>query len=394
MTKADDSTRRGIAGPLVGGAVAVAALFLGGAFITAPRMERSLASDARRALGGVGVDEDVAMSGQNATLRCGSPLAAADVAVQAVAGVKGIRSVTLDPSCSGATATSVDPSPVPTSAPVTSVPPTTVPATATSTSAPTTTAASTTTTAPSAAPVVSVRLAFGRLVLAGKVGSTNQRDLIAYVVGHAVADGNLTVQLTVDPTVTIDDAVLGRLGTVALAMPVNLASGTAGIVGSKVTVLGVFTDDTHRAAFEQIVRGAGAESQLVLRPNGSAADAAKLQHDMNTLVDATPIVYKKGATDIAPESRAVIEQLAGLAKQFGGLHIEVQGHTDSQGNAARNLVLSQRRAQVALDAMVALGVPAADLSARGFGETHLLTDQNGKEIPAKSRRVVFGVSAR
>jgi len=115
---------------------------------------------------------------------------------------------------------------------------------------------------------------------------------------------------------------------------------------------------------------------------------------MNTLVATTPIVYKKGATDIAPASRVVIEQLAGLAKQFGGLHIEVQGHTDSEGNAARNLVLSQRRAQAALDAMVALGVPGADLSAKGFGETQLITDQNGKEIPAKSRRVVFGVSTR
>ena len=72
----------------------------------------------------------------------------------------------------------------------------------------------------------------------------------------------------------------------------------------------------------------------------------------------------------------------------------MQGFTDSQGNPARNLLLSQRRAQAALDALVALGVPEADLTAKGFGETQLIFDQNGKEIPAKSRRVVFGVSVR
>jgi OOP family OmpA-OmpF porin len=97
---------------------------------------------------------------------------------------------------------------------------------------------------------------------------------------------------------------------------------------------------------------------------------------------------------IAPESQVVIERLAGIAKRFGGMAIEAQGHTDSEGDAGRNLLLSQRRAQAAVDAMVALGVPAGDLTAKGFGETQLIRDQTGKEIPAKSRRVVFGVKLR
>jgi OOP family OmpA-OmpF porin len=264
---------------------------------------------------------------------------------------------------------------------------------------PTTTAALTTTTAPAttvpALPaIVSVRLADGRLQLVGKVGSTHQRDLLSYVVGHSVAEGNMVVQIAVDPAVKIDDALLGRLGAVAIAMPVNLASGSAHIEGAKVHVTGRFADDAHRATFEQVVHRAGATSELVLRPSGAAADAARMQSDMKSLVDATPIAYKKGATDIAPESQAIIEHLAGIAKRFGGLHIEVQGFTDSQGNPARNLLLSQRRAQAVLDALVALGVPESDLTAKGFGDTQLIVDQNGKEIPAKSRRVVFGVSVR
>jgi len=72
--------------------------------------------------------------------------------------------------------------------------------------------------------------------------------------------------------------------------------------------------------------------------------------------------------------------------------VEVQGHTDSEGDAGRNLTLSEQRAKAVADAMIALGVPSANITSKGFGETDLITDDNGVEIPEKSRRVVFGVS--
>jgi OOP family OmpA-OmpF porin len=86
--------------------------------------------------------------------------------------------------------------------------------------------------------------------------------------------------------------------------------------------------------------------------------------------------------------------VAGIAKRYGGLAIEVQGHTDSEGDPGRNLTLSEKRARAVLDALVAQGVPGADLTAKGFGETQLIVDQTGREIPDKSRRVVFGVTVR
>ncbi|MEI8240863.1 MAG: OmpA family protein [Actinomycetota bacterium] len=398
MTTADDdgSTRRSALVPVVVGMFTLGAVFAVGAIVSVPNLETNLRHDAQARLLAAGIAADVAMSGQTATLVCIVPLVDPAAAKQVVSAVGGVHAVEIDQSCAalGATgdASGTSTTEVPVAVSSSTVTPTTVtPTTVTPTTVIPTTS---TTVVPVARLVVRVQLVDGRLLVAGKVASRHQRDLIAYIVGHAVAEGNLVLALTYDPSVKVTDDQLGRLGAVAVAMPVDLVSGSVGIEGTRLHVVGRFADDAHRGAFERVVTAAGADSELVLRATASAVDAAKVQADMNALVTTTPIVYTKGAVDIAPESKAVIERLAGIAKRFAGLAIEAQGHTDSEGVAARNLLLSQRRAQAAIDAMVALGVPVADLSAKGFGETQLIVDQTGKEIPAKSRRVVFGVSLR
>jgi len=105
------------------------------------------------------------------------------------------------------------------------------------------------------------------------------------------------------------------------------------------------------------------------------------------------IRFGKGETFISPLSTATVEQIAGIVKRFSGTIIEAQGHTDSEGDPGRNLTLSEQRAQAVADALVALGVPADEVTSRGFGETQLILDNNGVELPEQSRRVVFGVTA-
>jgi OOP family OmpA-OmpF porin len=128
------------------------------------------------------------------------------------------------------------------------------------------------------------------------------------------------------------------------------------------------------------------------RPVATAEDAAALEAELNQLVAAEPILFDKGATTIAAVSAGTLQRVAGLAKRYGGLTIQVQGHTDSEGDAGRNQTLSEQRAEAVRAALAVLGVPGADLTSVGFGESQLITDANGKEIPEQSRRVVFGVN--
>ena len=119
--------------------------------------------------------------------------------------------------------------------------------------------------------------------------------------------------------------------------------------------------------------------------------AAALEAELNALVAAEPILFDKGNTTISDASQSTLVKVAGLAERYAGVAIEVQGHTDSEGDAGRNLTLSEDRAGAVLDALVALGVPVADLTAAGYGEADLILGADGEEDPAASRRVVFAV---
>ena len=71
--------------------------------------------------------------------------------------------------------------------------------------------------------------------------------------------------------------------------------------------------------------------------------------------------------------------------------ITVAGHTDSDGDADENLVLSQLRAAAVRQALVDRGVEAEAVTAEGFGSTRpVLVD--GVEDKAASRRVEFQVA--
>jgi outer membrane protein OmpA-like peptidoglycan-associated protein len=69
--------------------------------------------------------------------------------------------------------------------------------------------------------------------------------------------------------------------------------------------------------------------------------------------------------------------------------VEIQGHTDNTGTPAYNLRLSQERAEAVMQRLVAGGVAASRLSAKGYGDTQPLLPNITERNRAKNRRVQF-----
>jgi OOP family OmpA-OmpF porin len=69
--------------------------------------------------------------------------------------------------------------------------------------------------------------------------------------------------------------------------------------------------------------------------------------------------------------------------------VRIDGHTDDEGPEDFNRDLSLRRARAVLDYMVAAGLPDANLSAEGFGESRPIADNGTAEGRAKNRRIEF-----
>lgn len=81
------------------------------------------------------------------------------------------------------------------------------------------------------------------------------------------------------------------------------------------------------------------------------------------------IFFDSNKSILRKESSIEINKLVKLMKEYPELVIEVSGHTDSKGNDAANLKLSQTRSQAVVNALNKKGIDKKLLIAKGYGET-------------------------
>jgi outer membrane protein OmpA-like peptidoglycan-associated protein len=110
-----------------------------------------------------------------------------------------------------------------------------------------------------------------------------------------------------------------------------------------------------------------------------------------TTLQTLDIVYFELDRDvIKPKSFDLLDNVAKvLGAHLEITSIEVQGHTDNQGNDAYNKDLSQRRAAQVVEYLVKRGIDRARLTPVGYGETQPVKDNGTKAGRAANRRVDF-----
>lgn len=105
------------------------------------------------------------------------------------------------------------------------------------------------------------------------------------------------------------------------------------------------------------------------------------------------LYFKSGSSELAGEHSK--KQLAALGKALNspalaGAKFEIGGHTDSQGSDALNQTLSEQRAAHIRDLLVgSFGVNAANVTAKGYGETQPVDSNDTEAGRGKNRRVVI-----
>lgn len=97
--------------------------------------------------------------------------------------------------------------------------------------------------------------------------------------------------------------------------------------------------------------------------------------------------FESNSSKLKASSIPVLDAAAATLKQRGDIKVQVAGHTDSQGAAAYNQTLSAARANTVREYLIAKGVNADNLSAKGFGEEMPITTNSTATGRATNRRV-------
>lgn len=100
------------------------------------------------------------------------------------------------------------------------------------------------------------------------------------------------------------------------------------------------------------------------------------------------IYFDTDKSDVKPESRAALGEMAKLLQQNPQLKVYIVGHTDNQGAVARNVELSQKRAEAVVKALSAdFKVDGKRLAAKGVASYAPVASNDAEAGREKNRRV-------
>ncbi|SMG47984.1 Outer membrane protein OmpA [Marivirga sericea] len=108
------------------------------------------------------------------------------------------------------------------------------------------------------------------------------------------------------------------------------------------------------------------------------------------------IFFDSGSSDLRTESLGELQVIKNLLMNSPGLRVQINGHTDNVGNSVYNKLLSKKRAQSVIDFLIANGIKADRLEAKGFGEEKPLVSNDdeigGREINRRTEIEILGES--
>ncbi len=101
------------------------------------------------------------------------------------------------------------------------------------------------------------------------------------------------------------------------------------------------------------------------------------------------ILYQTASAELSKQSKFILRQFSRFLDENPSITIAIQGHTDNEGNAEKNLDLSQRRADGVKDYLISLGTKASRLEAIGYGQTQPKVPNTSAANKAQNRRTEF-----
>ena len=102
---------------------------------------------------------------------------------------------------------------------------------------------------------------------------------------------------------------------------------------------------------------------------------------------AKTILFDTGKATIKFQSAEVLNQIINVLKKYPNSRFRIEGHTDSTGKRAKNMILSQNRADAVKVYLIQGGIDAGRLESQGFGPEKPIASNKNKKGRELNRRV-------
>jgi outer membrane protein OmpA-like peptidoglycan-associated protein len=110
------------------------------------------------------------------------------------------------------------------------------------------------------------------------------------------------------------------------------------------------------------------------------------------VVNMSDVLFDSGKFTLRPAAREKLAKISGIVLGYPTLALAIEGNTDSLGGDAYNQQLSENRAGSVRDYLGQQGIPAASMTARGFGKTQPVASNDTVGGRQQNRRVELVVS--
>lgn len=104
------------------------------------------------------------------------------------------------------------------------------------------------------------------------------------------------------------------------------------------------------------------------------------------------VQFETGKDVIKKTSYGILDNVAAIMKANPTYLLSIKGHTDNQGDDAKNMALSQKRAEAVKAYLIKKGIDASRLTPQGYGETMPKATNDTPAGRAENRRVEFEVN--
>jgi outer membrane protein OmpA-like peptidoglycan-associated protein len=110
------------------------------------------------------------------------------------------------------------------------------------------------------------------------------------------------------------------------------------------------------------------------------------------VVNMSDVLFDSAKFTLRPAAREKLAKISGIVLAYPTLALAIEGNTDSVGGDAYNQQLSENRAGSVRDYLGQQGIPAASMTAHGFGKTQPVASNDTAGGRQQNRRVELVVS--